>query len=132
MELSRDEYVNRGYRLTSLTSSPGYLDLQRIAEALCQKAVDAAMRFEGWDAQQLLCLQQRAKACLEFRDKLFATVAEQIAASRQQEFAIRSEEHTAKPEEAKADEADDLRARALKLYEMMNVPESDGRIPGAF
>jgi hypothetical protein len=132
MELSRDEYVNRGYRLTSLTSSPGFHDLERIAEALCQQAVDTLVRFEGWDSEQLLALQQRAKACLEFREKMFATIGEQIKASRQQEFSNAAADHAAKPEPQKADEADDLRTRALKLYELMNVPESDGRIAGSF
>jgi hypothetical protein len=133
MELSRDEYVNRGYRLTSLTSSPGYIDLQRIAEALIQRARDAYERFEGWDAMQILALQQRIKTSIEFRDQLFATVNQQIEASRQQELSIHAEEHSAKPEMQKADEADELRAKALALFESMNpTPESDGRIAGTF
>jgi len=99
-ELSRDEQVNRTNRLLALRQSPGWIDLVRISEALVAKAKDTACRFGGWDMQQSFCLQQRAKAAIEYHEELFGMISDQISQGLNPE--------------AKASEADDLREKVLR------------------
>jgi len=109
----------RGYRLQQVVSQPGFHDVQAIIDLLCQSTFDAIMQFQGWDGAAAMVLVQRVKAAYELRDNIYSLIQRQISAGNDESYQQVEAEAVAQPEATKAEEADALRERALKLYDTM-------------
>src|SRR5258708_6870249 len=134
VEFTKDELVNRAHRLVAVMSHPGMADVRGIIEEMCFSAAQTLIKYEGWQPGEIQTLQARAKVAYELRDLLYATIHQQIAMGEQQQQSIYAEQHFAKPEAQKVVDSDDIREKALKLYDQLypTREEDDGRIPGTY
>jgi len=120
VDFTRDEFINRGQRLISLTTSPGWHDLQQIVEDLCFQTAQTLIKFEGFEPLAIQALQSRAKVAYELRDAIYLQIQQQISMGQNQESILRTEQHIAEPESQKTDDADTLRERALRLFDQLH------------
>jgi hypothetical protein len=134
MDFTSDAIINRGQLLVSVTSHPGFHEIKQIIEEMCQSAAEALIKFDGWQPEAIQALQQRAKAAYEFRDGLYAAIQERIRMAEQQQQFVMQQTHFAKSESEKVLGSDEIREKALKLYDQMYPvrEEDDGRLPGTY
>lgn len=133
MQGQEDAIVQFGLLLQSVTSNPGWHCIQVIIEEMCKEANDNLIHFEGWDKDQIAALQARAKTAYEFRDGLYKTIQLRIQRGESQNFCNLQAAQFSKPDAQASTDADELREKALKLFDLQNpVRQDDGRPAGTY
>jgi len=130
MDFTPNAFVNRANVLIGLTSHPGWHELQVILEELCQQTAETLIKFEGWEPQAIMVLQARSKCAYEIRDALYTAIRQRIQMGQEQEMHIATQEQFEKAEPQKVTDSDDIREKALRLFDMMNPAREakDGEI----
>lgn len=117
--------IDRANIFMALKSHPAFNELYRLSQSLVDDATRIARDFGGWDKDQILCLQQRAKASAEHHERLFGTMDEAIhegimAASEHQDEIV----HAANENSI---ESDNLRAAVMNKMDREEV-----RVAGSY
>jgi hypothetical protein len=130
--LDTSDTVALGNRLHALKQSPGYGDLYRISDTLVKKAIAALVEYPGWDQAQIAILKARAQAATEHHAMLFTLVNEALVdASRESNNIAQDDASRRSPREV-VQEADELRAASLHVFEGIDQLIQDSRPAGSF
>lgn len=70
--------IERANRLMNLKAHPGFPDLVRLSQDLCEKAAKDCAEFPGWDPLQITMLKVRMQVALEYHQIFFARIKEAI------------------------------------------------------
>lgn len=120
--------IEKANRLLGLRAHPGFTDVVRLSQDLCEEAAKAVADFPGWDPMMIVILKVRLQVAREYHDMFFNRINDKIAEgiaeakSRDEMLVERAKTESDRIQEAAAalDSADLVRVEVLKQFNEMD------------
>jgi predicted GTPase len=119
--------IERAQRLMSVRANQGFRDIIQISLEIVNSLTAIATDYPGWDKDQLMVLNVRAKTAKEHHELLFARIQDAIRTGVQEQAAHTN--LTDKSVTEVLETGDFVRQEVLTRFSEMDF---DGRLPGTY